>query len=616
MVKFGRIKPIIALFAVIIFIAAIFLCAPIDTVYATDFGGVDSSGFWFLGSNGVKLAEAKNVVDGWNKSALSPVLIAVIDTGVDASHDLFKDVLYRNSEGKVEGFNSLKNKVVFDAELKDTNSEKHGNSVTGVIAMLIKELGLENYIKIYPIKANSDTTDGGTFSIPSVVSGINKAREMGAFATNLSLGIKKSDITASADWANDKDLLYAISSSSEDMVIVAAAGNNGADSANANGAFYPAALNGVFSVMSGGKNGELFKTSNYGTHYDIVAPGEEIYTANSAIGSTYHELDGTSMATPFATVAAALLKLRFEAEGKGALNGVNAARLLRNLNTRKILKGNYAFSTLEYATLLTQDFDTTEFEYDTPTGIAISHNGTLGSGDYKESIHMRADDVKPVNFIAKIEPFGYTDPDLNSTVSWYLVKGEDEMLLSSGTKFDYTASEFGKTQIVARFTYGGKQFEAKQDVYIEYLPYLVGDVRVTFAENAGDDVLSAPSKGVLYTKEARKFSLTGIEYADRDVTIKWFVDGVEAGEGRIFEYTPTEVGRHIITAKFGDKPIIGTDYVFVAEVKPFILRPLDLSMLIIGLALVLGVGITVTVIFVKRKKKTESAAPIENKEEN
>jgi len=614
MVKFSRIKPIIALFAVIIFIAAIFLCAPISTAYATDYGGADSSGFWFFGDNGVKLAEAKNVVDSWNKSALSPVLIAVIDTGADASHDLFKDVLYRNSEGKIEGYNSRTNKVVNEDELKDANSDKHGNSVTGVIAMLIKELGLENYIKIYPIKANSES--GDTFSIPSVVRGINKAREMGAFAVNLSLGIKRSDITASADWANDKDLLYAISSSCEDMVIVAAAGNNGADSANANGAFYPAALNGVFSVMSGGKSGELYKSSNYGTHYDIVAPGEEIYTAYSAIGSTYHKIDGTSAATPFATVAAALLKLRFQAEGKGALNGINAARLLRNLNTKKILKGNYAFSTLEYSTLLTQDFDTTEFEYNTPTGIAISHNGTLGSGDYKDSIHMRADDVKPVSFIAKIEPFGYTDPDLDSTVSWYLIKGGDETLLSTGTKFDYTATEFGKTQIAARFTYGGKEFEAKQDVYIEYLPYLVGDVRVTFAENAGDGVLSAPSNGVLYTKEARKFSLTGIEYADRDVSIKWFVDGVEAGEGRIFEYTPTEVGRHIITAKFGDKPIIGTDYVFVAEVKPFILRPLDFSMLIIGLALVLAVGITVTVILVKRKKRTPKTASDENKEEN
>lgn len=586
--------------------AAVFACftGGAGVAFALEYDDVELSSLWYYGEGGLEIDKAKARIDKWDKGKLSKKVIAVIDTGIDFDHEVFSGVLYTDADGKPAGYDSRYKKQVPLENMKDTADDKHGNAIAGVIAMMIKELGLEDFIKIYPIKAN--TIENGkekkSFVIPPVVEALNQADKIGADAVNMSLGRIKKD---SSDWATNTSLTYALESACDRVLIVAAAGNDGLNAdGNANNVFYPAAHDGVLSVMAYDKSG-LYEASNYGSVYDIAGPGDEIYTAKFTEGALYQYLNGTSLASPIATVAGVLLKLRYEAEGKPAPKGVELARMMRNIDGRVIKKEGAEIRCLDFNTIVTQDFENTKYEYSDPTGISLSHNGEYGKDAYEDIIYMRANAVKPVTFIAKINPFGKTDPELDAAVQWVERHADTtENVLGYGIRFNYTPKHIDETvTLIARLRYGDKTFEQSQDVFLSSVAFMVGEARVTYAENAADSVDNAPSRGVLYTNTTTVFSLTGIEYVseEKKSKIQWYVDGELAGEGETFAYTPKKSGVRRISARYDGSPIPRE---FIANVKPFIARPLDLAMLILGLAIASAVIAVVIVIAVKRKRKS------------
>lgn len=581
---------------------------------AIEIGGSDIDGLWYFGDTALNLTSAREIISSWDKSRLTKKTVAVIDTGIDASHELFDGVLYEDASGKKVGYDARKQREVAVETLKDTSDNKHGNAVAGAIAILIKQLGLESVVKIYPIKANTLDDNGnekGTFTVEPVIAGINQAMRMGADAVNMSLGRLKSE---SSVWATSTALKSAIINASANTLVVAAAGNDGKNADEKEGnAFYPAAHDGVLGVMAYGKNG-AYANTDYGKVYGIAAPGEEVYTAKYAEGNGYQYMDGTSLASPSVAFSAALLKLRFEAEGKPLPSANACSQMLRNLEGEKFSHKNTVSSRLDLSVLLKQDFDKTDYNYSKPEKLELSHDGKLGSNTYSESIFMHASAVSPVTFVAKLQPFGKTDPDVDASVVWSLRVGDNETELSKGARFTLTPTVFGDTVIIARLRYDDLVLEAEQKIHIEYGPYLVGDVRVTYAKNAGDGVNNAPSRGILYTTETTAFSLTGIEFVDKTKPIKWFVNGEYAGEGVIFNYAPTKSGKYIISAQYGDMPATNTTYRFVAEVRSFVLRPLDLSMLIIGLVIAAGLIAVWIAIAIKRKKATNEEASLNEKD--
>lgn len=603
------IKKSLLLILIIAVAAAVFAYPLFDGLaYGIDLGGTNTEELWYYGNGGLKVGDAKQIVSGWNKSLLTKKVIAVIDTGIDSSHELFDGLLYTNADGNAVGYDARKKQEVSVENLKDSSDDKHGNAIAGVVATLIRDFGLQDLVRIYVIKANSIDKNGNeknTFAVSTVVEAIKRASDIGADAVNMSFGTLKGN---ASDWANSKDLQNAIMNALQSSVLAAAAGNNGLNSDEKdNNVFYPAGHDGVLGVMAydlgGLYTGENGGGSNYGSAYDIAAPGEGIFTAKYTEGTKYQQLSGTSLASPMVAFASVLLKMRYEAESKNVPNAARCSTMLRYLAGRTVSKDQKTYNCLDFATLLTQDFEETDYNYLDPEKIELSHNGTLGTDTYAQYVYMNANDVKAVTFVAKLYPFGQTDPVIDASIQWVLRTADgSETTLGHGTSYTLVPEKFGDTSIIARLHYGAVTLEAEQKIHVEYSPYLVGDVRVTYADRAHESVDDAPGKGVLYTTETTLFALTGLEYVDKTVPIKWYVDGEYAGEGLTFAYTPKTAGVHRISAKYGDMPATNTDYVFVAEVKSFIARPFDLAMLVIGLA-VLAVGVSVGVsVAVKRKK--------------
>lgn len=598
--------------------------APSSVAEAFSWGGKDFESLWYYGADYLDIAAAKDIVAKWDKSKIAkPVVIAVVDTGIDAKHELFADdkngvsVLAKNDKGEILGYNSQTgadkdgNVVISDA------TSKHGSKVAGSIAMLIREFGLENYIKIYPIKANESikANDGNSdnFKLTSLTSAINWAVDNAkADVINMSLGLTAANI---ADLKKKKELTAtqenafstAVENARRKSVVVAAAGNKKSDQ-NANDLFYPAAYPGVVSVMNQYKN-ELYSTSKFGATYTLCAPGVNVYTSKGYQGAnTYGTETGTSMAATFASFATALLKLRCQIEGKDT-DSVKLAKTVSALLTKTLAKNDLTFKCLDFKSIASGDIDSIKYDYETPKSIAIRHNGTLGTGDYAGMIYMRADSASPIEFLAQVNPVGKVDPDIENTLEWSVTRiksADDDTAVSdaatigSGTNTVYTPTRGGDFVITAKIP--GYAVVQTVQIHVEYGNYYVGEVRVTLANEAQKDVSDAPSSATLYSTETTRFALTGVKYLNPDVETKWYVNGKYVASGETFDFTPKKAGTYYITAKYGDNATVDYQYKFTANVKSFIARPFDLSMLILGLVLVVAAVTTVTVISVRKKK--------------
>lgn len=582
-------------------IAAGFLCAmPCDVASAYSYGGQDTSSLWYYSEDFLDVENAKAVVDGWDLSSASqPIVIAVIDTGINANNNLFKDVLATNDDGDILGYNSTSEPVDGKVNITDDSADRHGTGVAGTIAMLIKEFGLEDYIKIYPIKANKTNTTSG-FSIGSLTKAVEWATTR-SDVINMSLGFTGGNYK---DKTSDEKKAFetAIEAARRQAVIVAAAGNKDTkDSAN-DECYTPAALPGVVGVMNQTSSNTLAEKSHYGENYTLCAPGYNIYTLGEG---GYKTVSGTSQSSAIVSFATALLKLRLTVEGK-ANDAVTLANIISKISQNKLSNSNnYAIDLLSVVSLDTDNL----VNYKKPTSIEIVCDGTLGTGDYANGIYMRAEATEEITLVARVLPISETDPDIESGIEWYITKcnedGEQigtEQLLGKGASIKYLPLEGGHYEIVA--THPSYDIVSqKQLVYIEFGTYYVGEVRVTLGQNANDDVDVAPSSATVYTNEVTQFALTGMQYLDKDVETKWFVNGQYVASGNTFDFKPTKSGTHYITAQYGDNYKVDLQFKFTAEVKSIVTKPLYLSLLIVGIAVVCGAAGLLGV-KISRKKKT------------
>lgn len=207
------------------------------------------------------------------QSGLSPVVVAVADTGVEADHPFLVGRL-------TKGFDFIDN----DDTPNDQHS--HGTHVSGTIVDCTQ--GLD--IRIMPVRVLG--ASGGGTAI-GIAMGIQYAADNGANVINLSLGGGHSNYL-------DDAILYAVS---KGVTVVVAAGNESDNVMNHCPAHVEQAIT-VGALDTDGKTKASF--SNYGTAVDVAAPGVGINS--SVLNKQYAQKSGTSMATPHVAAAAAMLK--------------------------------------------------------------------------------------------------------------------------------------------------------------------------------------------------------------------------------------------------------------------------------------------------------------------
>lgn len=262
------------------------------------------------------------------------VLIGVIDTGVDYSHpDIIDNYWVNPGESGTDssGFNKRTNGIDDDNNgyiddykgwdfYSNDNDPKdrhgHGTHCAGIIAARgnNKEgiTGVNWYASIVGLKVFDDK---GKTRTDALVSAINYASRMKIPITNNSWGsYRYSDAI--------KDSI--INSHKSNMLFVAAAGNYHGN--NDKKPFYPASYDipNIISVAATDHKDNAASFSNYGAKsVDIAAPGNRIYSSISLNKGSYSFKSGTSMAAPYVTGVAGLLKAR-----KSRLSALNMKKTL------------------------------------------------------------------------------------------------------------------------------------------------------------------------------------------------------------------------------------------------------------------------------------------------
>lgn len=263
------------------------------------------------GQNGGKTLADISAVRAWARTTgSSDVVVAVIDSGVDYTHqDLMNNIwvrppdlaMYTDDElGVIDdthGFNSVND----NGDPMDQNG--HGTHCAGIIgAEGGNQLGIAGVnwkVDIMPLKF-IDASGSGTTK--DAIKAINYVIDRKRAGVNVRI--------ISASWGStmySKALEDVIREAGEEGILfVAASGNSSADADRS--PHYPASydLPNVISVAALNRQDKLASFSNYGAkRVHIAAPGAEILS--TWLGGEFREASGTSMATPEVAGVAALV---------------------------------------------------------------------------------------------------------------------------------------------------------------------------------------------------------------------------------------------------------------------------------------------------------------------
>ncbi|SNY65729.1 S8 family peptidase [Paractinoplanes atraurantiacus] len=213
------------------------------------------------------------------------VVVAVIDSGVDAAHpDLAGQVL--------PGID-----YITGTTGTSVDPHGHGTHVAGTIAALtgngVGVASIAPGVRILPIRT-LDAQGRGVMS--DTASGIVWAADHGADVINMSLGgtSQVSAVTTAISYARGKG-----------VTVVAAAGNSRASGSPTS---YPGADPGVIGVAATDSADKVATFSNQGSYVDVAAPGVNIASTYPTGLGSYTYMSGTSMASPHVAAVAALLK--------------------------------------------------------------------------------------------------------------------------------------------------------------------------------------------------------------------------------------------------------------------------------------------------------------------
>lgn len=286
-----------------------------------------------LGSWGTSCIEAPEMVEYIKQKIQNgditndEIIVAVIDSGVDNTHEFLKNHITKTVDGV-----SL---VDQSDGYVDTNG--HGTHVSGTVVDCT--LGLN--ITILSIKVGI-----GKYFF-NTETAIRMAADLGATVINCSFGGHVGAVLVEAvEYAVDKG-----------CVVCAAAGNDSTESSShfPSATVYP----GVICVSAiNNYNNSLSYTSftNYGDRVDVGMPGERILS--SVPNNQYDLYKGTSMATPHASASAALIKMLYR-----DINPAETEALMKYITKDLGMPGVdpfYGYGVVSFSKLIEHDINSQE----------------------------------------------------------------------------------------------------------------------------------------------------------------------------------------------------------------------------------------------------------------
>lgn len=302
---------------------------------------------WHLANIGVGQA--------WDSASGGGVIVAILDTGVDATHpDLAAQL--------VAGWN------VYDNNANTSDVYGHGTKVAGTVAAAanngIGVAGVAAAARIMPIRI-SDLTGSASYS--AMAQGLTWAADRGARVANISyVAAGSAAVISAANYMKSKGGL-----------VVTSAGNYGTDAGIA-------PTTAMIPVSATDSNNALTSWSSFGSFVALAAPGAGIYTTTS--GGGYAAVSGTSFSSP---VTAGVIALMMSA--RPTMSNANVESLLYasalDLGTagRDVYYGYgrvdaaAAVAATMAATLITADTASPVVSIDTPLG-ASSVSGLVTVG--------------------------------------------------------------------------------------------------------------------------------------------------------------------------------------------------------------------------------------------
>jgi subtilisin family serine protease len=230
-----------------------------------------------------------DVPEAWSLHGTGTGKVAVVDSGIDASHpDLAANVDTALSRGFVGGANG-----------NYADGDGHGTHVSGIIGALsgnaVGVSGIAPGVKLVALKALDDDGNG---SDSDIAAAFDYAGDNGIPVVNASLGGEGASQTLTTAMASHPGTLY-----------VLAAGNDGID--NDATPIWPcnAPAPNIVCVGASTQDDLAADFSNYGNEtVDVFAPGEYIWSTFPTSRGSYELESGTSMASPAVAAEAALVR--------------------------------------------------------------------------------------------------------------------------------------------------------------------------------------------------------------------------------------------------------------------------------------------------------------------
>lgn len=290
--------------------------------------------------------------------SIKPVVVAVIDTGVDITHEDLKNVYWKNSnEIAGNGVDDDKNGFTDDANgwnFEDRSPSPipttkwggyhHGTHVAGLTGAQggngVGGTGvMSSAVRLMALNVFGHTSGA---SVSAVANAMRYAADNGADVINLSLGGSGKNATY------ESAITYAIK---KGVTVITASGNEGSLLSNSNWSSpgsYGSKFAGMINIgsLDSAANGTISYFSNYSTTYvELGSPGAENSSNGRGLLSTYPgnkyiRAMGTSMAAPVAAggaaMAIALLRQRGYAPSPATVEAIleTSAKTLTSLKTK------------------------------------------------------------------------------------------------------------------------------------------------------------------------------------------------------------------------------------------------------------------------------------------